>query len=371
MLAARVCCDWSKRDDGDVFGHRSFDVTTTKKETFKAAAAAQLKSGKQVGRNPYDNVIGPELVRLKFGPPTGSGRREGWAKHVTGVDLSGVRGAKAFKGDYLRKGEQLDMPYGSVVIVVAPEGSVRSAYETAAIYLTSTEGLERTSDWYNWRENFLSFRDLVNDELKKASKLFDYRKTERTRRDEAVKTPWAPKALKAPGKGSDDFFDTAKDDLDRSTVLGRFAKQAYHAAYLAGEGGKTFPDASIAVRRELGWERLPKGSSNVLKPAWTLGRKRYIEKFGAPKRGRKAKPKEERHEPSPTVEHAPLVSPTLSEQTVESKPRRKSAKEKVREIRQKRGQLMAKALAKRPRGGAILVRNAMREAWKKKGKRGR
>lgn len=108
-------------------------------------------------------------VRIKYRPKTASGRRTGWAKTVTAVhDNANVRGAKAFAGEYLHTSEQ-DLDVGTLAVEVNPEGSAKNGYESARLLRLCADGSwDVVEDGYNWREEFLSFRDVVSEALKQA-----------------------------------------------------------------------------------------------------------------------------------------------------------------------------------------------------------
>ena len=71
---------------------------------------------------------GVAMIRRTFTKPTGSGRRVGWLKIVTGIDRSQKNGY-ALQGEFLNEGEQ-EVPAGSVVVCCAPAGSAKSQMRT-------------------------------------------------------------------------------------------------------------------------------------------------------------------------------------------------------------------------------------------------
>lgn len=102
-------------------------------------------------------------IRFRIVNETNSGRRSGWTKHVTAVDTSKHNGY-AFDGPFLRAGEN-ELPVGSIIIQKNPEGSVKNGWDSARCYVVTADGLETVSDGMDWREDFLSFRDVVAEYL--------------------------------------------------------------------------------------------------------------------------------------------------------------------------------------------------------------
>ena len=100
---------------------------------------------------------------IKYWPPTASGRREGWGKHVTTVDTTKSNGF-AFEGEFLCKGEN-ELPEGAVVVQKRHTGSVKNfSWEWEL-------GSVQESGKIAWREetwgarSFLSFRNAVAEAL--------------------------------------------------------------------------------------------------------------------------------------------------------------------------------------------------------------
>jgi hypothetical protein len=83
---------------------------------------------------------------------------------VTGVE-PGARGARAFAGDYLREGEQVDLPDGTVIIEIFPRGSVKNGYQTADIQRVERGELRTLVEDLDWRSQFLEIADAVNAAL--------------------------------------------------------------------------------------------------------------------------------------------------------------------------------------------------------------
>jgi len=67
---------------------------------------------------------GVAQVRITITKPTGSGRRVGWVKLVTGIDRT-QKGGFALQGEFLNEGEQ-DLPAGAVQVRCSPNGSAKS-----------------------------------------------------------------------------------------------------------------------------------------------------------------------------------------------------------------------------------------------------
>ena len=99
-------------------------------------------------------------VRLKIQNEIASGRRSGWTKLVTKVDVTKKNGY-AFEGEFLNECEH-DLNEGDIVIQKNPEGSVKNGWSTGVCYRVTQNGLERLHETtFDWREDFLSFRDFV------------------------------------------------------------------------------------------------------------------------------------------------------------------------------------------------------------------
>ena len=101
-------------------------------------------------------------IRVQVKKPTGTGRREGWNRHVTGVDDT-RSGAYAFDGQFLDE-RQVDLTVGSVVVGRIPVGSARYGYHwrVGMVGASGVEWEEKT--WPD--QNFLDFRDHVKDLLR-------------------------------------------------------------------------------------------------------------------------------------------------------------------------------------------------------------
>lgn len=95
-------------------------------------------------------------TRIRYEQPTVSGNRSGWARTFTDID-DDVRGAKAFKGTYLRSGVEVDLEHGILIVVVFPTGSLKNGVDKAMFYTVTEDGLEEASEGcWEWRGEFLS-----------------------------------------------------------------------------------------------------------------------------------------------------------------------------------------------------------------------
>jgi len=95
---------------------------------------------------------------------TNSGRRTGWTRRVTAVDVTKSNGY-AFEGEFLNEGE-VDLNPGDVLIQKNPMGSVKNAWhEGVCIVVDNNGNLHDVGDKYDWKEQFLSFRNLVAEQL--------------------------------------------------------------------------------------------------------------------------------------------------------------------------------------------------------------
>jgi len=79
-------------------------------------------------------------LRTTIEKPTGSGRREGWWKRVTGIDRD-KSGGWAILGNFLNDGEQ-DLPVGAVLVCCDPRGSARHSWKGVSVHLATPKGLE-------------------------------------------------------------------------------------------------------------------------------------------------------------------------------------------------------------------------------------
>ncbi len=100
-----------------------------------------------------------------------SGRRKSWFKHVTKVDISKTNGY-AFEGNFISEMTETDLPEGSIIIECIPRGSVKNNLKEGKIFRVEAQGitnLEENSE-YDWRKDFLSFRDTVAELLSTSTK---------------------------------------------------------------------------------------------------------------------------------------------------------------------------------------------------------
>lgn len=108
---------------------------------------------------------GTKCVRICWKQPHASGHRTGWARSFTSIDKS-IRGAKAFIGEYLKCGYEIDLKIGSYIIEVYPTGSVKHSCDHVKLLRVSETGeLKQVGDSYEWREQYLSFVDMCIREI--------------------------------------------------------------------------------------------------------------------------------------------------------------------------------------------------------------
>lgn len=95
-----------------------------------------------------------------------SGRRVGWAKHVTGVDPEGKNGY-AFSGEFIKTGREVELPEGAFILHVDPAGSVKNSRKEAYITRLQADGSEERlhEGEYDWRDEFISLRQVVEGAL--------------------------------------------------------------------------------------------------------------------------------------------------------------------------------------------------------------
>ena len=113
-----------------------------------------------------------ETIRITTHGSTGmSGGRKSWIKHVTEVDGELANGY-AFTGQFLDYDTEYDLPIGSVVIDVIPEGSQKIATKSCDIYVVTKNGLKRQSrkSGKDWQGDFLTICDSVSMFLDLAAK---------------------------------------------------------------------------------------------------------------------------------------------------------------------------------------------------------
>jgi hypothetical protein len=113
------------------------------------------------------------MTRIVWNQTTASGRRTSWAKPFDTIALGhgAAQGAKAFylssdplrPGGYLENGVETDLPEGTLVLEVRPEGSVKNGSQQARVYEVvsdngSGELALRLGGW-DWRKQYLSLVD--------------------------------------------------------------------------------------------------------------------------------------------------------------------------------------------------------------------
>lgn len=107
------------------------------------------------------------MVRIKIKNEINSGKRSGWTKHVTNVDMTKTNGY-AFEGEFIPGGKEIELPVGAILIQKNPEGSVKNGWWEAEVFRLSEDGtlIDLAPDTkYDWKDDFLSFRDLVAEAL--------------------------------------------------------------------------------------------------------------------------------------------------------------------------------------------------------------
>lgn len=108
------------------------------------------------------------MARLKISVDHESGRRVGWARHVTAVDSS-KRDGYAFDGEFIPEDTEVDLSEGAVVLKCQPRGSVAHGYKIGQVFVIENGQLvQKGDDYYDWRKEFLTLRDLVADLLQTA-----------------------------------------------------------------------------------------------------------------------------------------------------------------------------------------------------------
>lgn len=106
-------------------------------------------------------------MRIQINNPKESGGRQGWTKRITAVDKGKVNGY-AFEGEFLQSDTEVEIPIGAILVQKLPAGSVKHGWNEAAAYKLGEDGELidlAPRKVYNWRKDFLSFRDLVADAI--------------------------------------------------------------------------------------------------------------------------------------------------------------------------------------------------------------
>lgn len=104
-----------------------------------------------------------ELVRIYTENPTSSGKRKGWWKVISSVDLR-KRDGYAFGGNFLPEGYN-DVAEGAVIVCQYPQGSVASPYKSGKLFVATKEGLEEVFSVTDWYKEFLLIRDKAKELL--------------------------------------------------------------------------------------------------------------------------------------------------------------------------------------------------------------
>lgn len=106
-------------------------------------------------------------IRINIVHPTSSGRRTGWHKLVTSVDLTKSNGY-CFEGTFLRAGLN-DLPVGSVIVRQSPTGSVSRPGKDGAVLVVEADGLREVLPDTDWNTQFLIIRDAAANALASVS----------------------------------------------------------------------------------------------------------------------------------------------------------------------------------------------------------
>lgn len=109
-------------------------------------------------------------ARIRIRVARASGPRVGWAKHVQSIDPSQPY-SKAFVGPFLRADTLVDLPIGSLVLVVNPEGSYKHGWEQAYVRIVrrNAEEMDDATELVatgNWRQDYLNIRDACVENLR-------------------------------------------------------------------------------------------------------------------------------------------------------------------------------------------------------------
>ena len=111
-------------------------------------------------------------MRVEIEKKHASGNRKSWFRIVKSVD-STQKGVKAFDGVYISHEGETEIPIGTVVIEVFPDGTVRWPTNHAIVYVVTEEGLIDVSkkndkgEYLNWKTKFLSICDNVKEALER------------------------------------------------------------------------------------------------------------------------------------------------------------------------------------------------------------
>lgn len=178
------------------------------------------------------------MKRIRWVAPKASGRRVGFARVVHEVKEG--KGVKAFPGFYLKDDHEVDLELGSVIVQVAPMGSVKNCWQEASIATVTEKGLEFLDETWDWRKEFPSIKDEVSKRL--------YDKNKSTTDTEAVYCAQKPISL-IPGDIITAYKVTSPMDREEgkwggTQVLGTFLTKS--EAERVGKGSGVFgADADI------------------------------------------------------------------------------------------------------------------------------
>lgn len=106
------------------------------------------------------------MVRVKFSVPAGSGRREGYWRHVTAVAPDAKNGY-GLTGEFVKIGWR-EFPAGSVLLRVTPCGSARNGWSGADVHIVTPDGLKEYAPrgtYFDMHREFLLLRDALQAAL--------------------------------------------------------------------------------------------------------------------------------------------------------------------------------------------------------------
>jgi len=107
------------------------------------------------------------MPRIRLTASANSGNRRSWYKHVTNVDCTKTNGY-AFSGDFIPEDTVVDIETGAIVIECVPRGSVKHNWKEGKVYKIEADGsstLLFPDTTFDWRKDFLNFRDKVAELL--------------------------------------------------------------------------------------------------------------------------------------------------------------------------------------------------------------
>lgn len=124
-----------------------------------------------------------DKIRLIVRRPTGSGKRVGWNKLVTGVDRTQT-GGFAFLGNFLNE-KQMDLSSGDVLVGQIPVGSARSGLHWRVGVVTTNGVAWEDRTWPP--DRFLDFGDHVENLVREHDSGIEALKKERAQLLERVR----------------------------------------------------------------------------------------------------------------------------------------------------------------------------------------